>query len=98
MPASPPDQALLDWLQNRPTNLSPEPIGMETPLIDGGIIDSLGLLELVSFLEERFGLELPLDDFIPENFRTPAAILAMLDRLQAGSGTGPERENAREAA
>ncbi|MGE0354940.1 MAG: acyl carrier protein [Gemmatimonadales bacterium] len=29
-----------------------------TPLITGGILDSLATLELVSFLEERYGIEL----------------------------------------
>jgi acyl carrier protein len=29
-----------------------------TPLISGGILDSLATLKLVAFLEERFGIEL----------------------------------------
>jgi acyl carrier protein len=82
MTASPTCEILLDWLQKLPTNVSGGAIALDSELIEGGLLDSLGLLELVSFLEESFALNLPLDDFVPENFRTPAAILAMTDRLR----------------
>jgi len=39
----------------------------------------------VSFLEERFHLAVPVDEFVPENFRTPATIAAMMARLQGPS-------------
>ena len=35
--------------------------------IDGGIIDSVGILELVAFLEETFGLRVEDEELIPEN-------------------------------
>lgn len=35
--------------------------------IDGGIIDSVGVLELVAFLEERFGFRIEDDELVPEN-------------------------------
>jgi acyl carrier protein len=36
----------------------PAALTADTPLITGGILDSLATLELVSFLEERYGIEL----------------------------------------
>lgn len=36
----------------------PSALTPTTPLITGGILDSLATLELVSFLEERYGIEL----------------------------------------
>ena len=42
----------------------------ETPLLDNGEIDSLGILDLMNFLEERFGIELTDDDFLPEYFES----------------------------
>ena len=36
----------------------PEELTPTTPLITGGIIDSVSTLKLVGFLEERFGIEL----------------------------------------
>ena len=78
-------ETLLDWLRNLPTNLSGNPTGGDTPLIESGLLDSVGLLELVSFVEASFALTLPLDEFVPDNFRTPAAILAMVNRLRAAA-------------
>jgi acyl carrier protein len=78
-------QLLLDWLRKLPTNLSGCPIDVDMSLIETGLLDSLGVLELVSFLEDSFSLELPLDEFVPDNFRSPAAILAMIDRLHASA-------------
>ena len=88
MAVSPDWPALRDWLQKLPTNLSGTAIVANTPLLESGLLDSLGILDLVSFLEERFALALPLKEFVPENFRTPAAILAMTERLRAAPGSG----------
>ncbi len=37
---------------------SPDELTNSTPLITGGIIDSVSTLKLVGFIEERFGIEL----------------------------------------
>lgn len=37
---------------------SPDELTEETPLITGGILDSIGTLKLVTFLEETFGVTL----------------------------------------
>jgi acyl carrier protein len=39
-------------------------------LIDGGIVDSLGIFRLVSFLEETFGVKIGDDEIVNENFQT----------------------------
>lgn len=52
-----------------PRNLTPS-----TELIRSGIIDSLATLELVTFLEERFGIELGASDVGAENLGTLEAI------------------------
>lgn len=67
------DFILGNFLQGEdPRNLTPT-----TELIRSGIIDSLATLELVSFLEERFGIELGPQDVGPENLGT----LDSIDRL-----------------
>jgi acyl carrier protein len=42
----------------------------EYPLIDGQVLDSLGIYQLVSFLESEFGIEILDQELIPENFGT----------------------------
>jgi acyl carrier protein len=44
-------------------------LGEDTPLLDGAM-DSLGLMQLVAFLEEEFDMELADDQITSENFRT----------------------------
>ncbi len=36
---------------------SPDSLGVSTPLITSGILDSIGTVRLVSFLEEKYGIE-----------------------------------------
>lgn len=43
-------------------------IGDEQPLLEGGLIDSLGILEVVSFLEKEFGIVISDEELLPENF------------------------------
>jgi acyl carrier protein len=38
------------------------------------VLDSLGTMELVVFLEERFGIEVTDEDLVPENFKSVNAI------------------------
>ena len=40
---------------------------LETDFFDKGIIDSTGVIELVSFIEEKFDISVDDDELIPEN-------------------------------
>jgi len=41
----------------------------DTPLLESGIIDSLGVLDVVAFLEPKFGIKIEDEELVPENFR-----------------------------
>ena len=43
-------------------------------MLERGMIDSVGVLNLVSFLEDRYKIEIEDDDLMPENFDSLAAI------------------------
>jgi acyl carrier protein len=45
-----------------------------TPLLEKGILDSLGILDVVSFLENEFFLTISDDELLPENFQTLQAL------------------------
>jgi acyl carrier protein len=64
------------------------PLTDETPLLESGILDSLSLLKLVVFLEERFGITVGDTDLLPQNFETVNAICAYLRTRE------PEMQNA----
>lgn len=47
---------------------------IDTPLFEKGIIDSTGVLELVSFIEENFNITISDDELVQNNFSSIAAI------------------------
>lgn len=50
----------------------------EASLTDRGVVDSTGVLELVGFLEETFGIEVGDDELIPENLDSIKLIAAFV--------------------
>ena len=47
-----------------------ERLSDDTSFQESGILDSTGFLELISFVEERFGIEIADSELVPENFDT----------------------------
>ncbi|HTP25023.1 MAG TPA: acyl carrier protein [Anaeromyxobacteraceae bacterium] len=54
-------------------------------LLDRGIIDSTGVLEVVSFLETEFGIVVLDQEMLPENLDSIVRIAAYVDRKRAAS-------------
>lgn len=67
------NQSLSEFLMSRFPALKGS-LTPETSLIDSGAVDSLGILEVVGFLGEQFGIEIDDDDFEPENFENINAL------------------------
>ncbi len=55
-------------------------IGPDDSLLDNGIIDSTGILELVAFLEETFEIEVKDEELVPENLDTISFIVSYIER------------------
>jgi len=53
-------------------------LGDDDSLLEAGIIDSNGILELINYLEERYGIKVNDDELMPENLDTIASIAAFL--------------------
>ena len=64
------------------------PLADETSLLESGILDSLSLLRLVVYLEERFEIMVGDADLLPENFASVEAICAYLRTRE------PEKQDA----
>ena len=60
------------------------PVEGETLLLESGILDSLSLLQLVVFLEGRFGITVGDADLLPENFASVNTICAYLRARELG--------------
>lgn len=59
----------------------------DVSLLETGIIDSTGALELVVFLEEMFGFDVPDADLIPENLDSISALARYVQRKTVGAPT-----------
>jgi acyl carrier protein len=64
-----------ELLHNRVSRLD-----ADKSLISGGILDSLTLLQLIAFLEERFHIKVDDADMHPGNFQTINAATAFVER------------------
>jgi acyl carrier protein len=51
----------------------------ETSFLEEGIIDSTGILELVMFLEETYGIKIEDEELVPENMDSLQSIARFLD-------------------
>ena len=59
---------------------SESPIGDDGSLLEAGIIDSTGAMELVTFLESEFGLRIDDRDLVPENLDSISAMVSFVKR------------------
>lgn len=50
-------------------------------LIDDGILDSLDIVSLVSQIDSEFGVTIPAEEIIPENFNSAEELFALITRL-----------------
>jgi acyl carrier protein len=55
----------------------------DASLLDRGVIDSTGVLEIVMFLEEEFAIKIKDSEMLPENFDSVNNLVAFVQRLQA---------------
>lgn len=57
----------------------------DTPLRTSGIVDSMGMLQIVGFIEETFGIEVEAYEANVENFDRIEDIAAFVKRKQAAT-------------
>jgi acyl carrier protein len=55
-------------------------VGDDEPLIESGIVDSLGVLKIMAFLDETFGLDLSSAEINLENFKDVRTICGLVDK------------------
>ena len=72
---------LMEELLGDHTNL-----GVDDNLLLGGLVDSLGVMRLVGFIEERFGIHVPPEDVTIEHFRSVRVIAEYVEsRVATGA-------------
>lgn len=54
----------------------------ETNLIDGKILDSFDIITIISEINEEFGIAIPAEEIIPENFNSAQKLYELIQRLE----------------
>lgn len=53
-----------------------------TDLVESGDLNSITILNLISDISDEFDVTVPVSEVIPENFESPEAIMALIEKLQ----------------
>lgn len=61
-------------------------VALNESLMERGVLDSLGLMNLIAFIEENTGIRIPDAEVMLENFETINAIVTTVDRTRSGRG------------
>ncbi len=70
-------------LQNLMFSNNDADLANDASLLERGIIDSTGVMEIILFLEESFGITVRTEDMLPENFDSVDNIVRYVQRTQA---------------
>lgn len=69
------------WMDGDAESLEPE-----TPIAELNIVDSMGIFDLVSFLQSTFDVTVPTQDVTLKNFRSVQTISDLVSRLHEDDG------------
>jgi acyl carrier protein len=85
-PLTPVQQELYEFIVSElVSGQSPVAITADEDLIKRGIVDSLGVQQLVDFCESRYRIRVTDADLLPENFQTLRQLADYVDRKQAAA-------------
>lgn len=57
-------------------------VGADDSLLEGGILDSMAIMRLNEFIEDKLGVALDDADFEPEHYETITTIVALVERTK----------------
>jgi len=77
------EQMLLDYIKQDLLKGRVSDLSADDDLLDSGILNSLGILQLVSFVDERMGITIPDEDVVYENFNSVSALVDYLETQAA---------------
>ncbi len=63
--------------------MNPEELTDSDSLLDKGIIDSTGVLELVGFLEENYHIQIEDEELVPENLDSINNLVKFIQKKQS---------------
>lgn len=76
-------------LENLMFSDDPSALADGASLLDQGVIDSTGVLEVALFLETEFEIEVKASELLPDNFDSVDNMVRFVARMQAGATAQP---------
>jgi acyl carrier protein len=76
-------QQIRDFITTNFYVADPSTLEDDASLLDRGIIDSTGVLEVIGFVEDNFGIKVEDNEMLPENLDSIDNIAAFVARKQA---------------
>jgi acyl carrier protein len=70
------------YIANSISDIQPEEIDVQDDLLGSGIIDSIGMMKLVVFIEKELDIKIPDEDMIVENFMTLENMMDYLSKRE----------------
>jgi acyl carrier protein len=58
---------------------TPDELTEEYPLLETGVLDSVGIFQLVFFIEKEFGVEIADEELVPKHFGTLAGMARLVE-------------------
>ncbi|MET8796088.1 acyl carrier protein [Nocardia sp. NPDC004568] len=77
------EQPIIDYISALVAGSGVSPVERDTPLLEAGLLDSIKLVRLLHFLEERFQISIPDTEIRAELFESPADLAAYVSRRAA---------------
>jgi acyl carrier protein len=71
---------LVEFIKNEVMRNKNAKLNEDEDLLSAGILDSLAILQLVAYIEDQFGIKVPDEDVVFENFQSINALTAYLER------------------
>ena len=65
-------------------DIDPDQLDPEYDLLDGGIVDSLALLTIVAWIEDRFALALDAGEIGQDDLRSVRAMCSLIEGVRTG--------------
>jgi acyl carrier protein len=71
---------------NFPLTANGHSLAGDDSLLEAGVIDSVGVLELIEFIESRYGIQIPDNEVLPENLDSIDAIARYVATKRGSTG------------
>lgn len=76
------EEKIIGYIQEE-LNPDLEELSTTDELLESGAIDSMGVIRLVSYLEEEFGISVPPQDMVIENFEHVDAMVKYIQEVKS---------------